>query len=246
MEKKTMDHDAPEAAQQAPAPAAEAPGKGLPLGAPIMEAHNAIAMVIGYNELARTAQTLGERIFFRLARDAAEGVAREMGAQIERTEDPERVVVTLSERPRIELRERDLDLMRAALAAPQHPAPQQGTKPPADPAATLARVLARMAYSPDHEMRDLRREVLGMTRSDAVHGTEREQGTEPLTLAALLRTAVQVALTHEPAPVHSILGIAEGAAEDRAIERVQALLTPDNLRSLIDDCQRRLSAGKGT
>ena len=80
---------------------------------------DSIALWIGYNELAKQAVTLGERVFCRMARDTWEDEYVKLGGVIDRkTQIAGDVVVTLRERPpHIILREGDIELMRAAVAA---------------------------------------------------------------------------------------------------------------------------------
>lgn len=72
-----------------------------------------LALVFGYNELAKTAQSLGEKVFLRLARDAAEEDYRALGGELDRTN--EEVVVTINEFPKIAFTAKDIDLMRKAV-----------------------------------------------------------------------------------------------------------------------------------
>jgi len=50
-----------------------------------------LALAHGYNELARKAETLGEKVYCRLGRDQAEEAYKQLGGQIERTGESEPV-----------------------------------------------------------------------------------------------------------------------------------------------------------
>jgi len=77
---------------------------------------NALARMHGYNEMAKKASSLGERIFCRLARDAACETATALGASITCMR-PGPILITLeaAARPRIDLYESDIELMREAV-----------------------------------------------------------------------------------------------------------------------------------
>ncbi len=88
-----------------------------------------LALLVGYNELARNAKTLGERVYFRLCRGEAEEdyVARGGRIEILRQADDEVVLeiptgeevieATVTEAmPRVAFQARDVELMRACVA----------------------------------------------------------------------------------------------------------------------------------
>lgn len=76
--------------------------------------HTAIALVFGFNELAKKATTLGEKVYFRAARDAANEVAREEGVMVNIA--PVNAVLLLpGVPPRVTFSESDMVLMRAAV-----------------------------------------------------------------------------------------------------------------------------------
>lgn len=79
----------------------------------------AFAMVLGFDELAKSAKTLGEKTFFRMARDAAERGYTRRGGSINRIEqDGEATILVLQDRmPHIIFHARDIELMRTAVAA---------------------------------------------------------------------------------------------------------------------------------
>ena len=75
-----------------------------------------LALVYGYNELAKLAETLGEKVFLRIARDHAEAECVRLGANITRPDGLGPILVTLSETaPYVVFHERDIELMRAAV-----------------------------------------------------------------------------------------------------------------------------------
>lgn len=77
-----------------------------------------LALVWGYNELAKIAETLGEKVYLRLARDHAEDEYRRMGGKITRSaEEKEPALVLTQHAPHIIFYERDIELMRAAVQA---------------------------------------------------------------------------------------------------------------------------------
>ncbi|MEN6535464.1 MAG: hypothetical protein ABFD89_17505 [Bryobacteraceae bacterium] len=90
------------------------------------------AQWIGYNELARKSEKLGEKVFFRFVRAAVEVELVAAGLKIEITRDP--VILTLdAKRPWIELTQADIELMRkcvaehdAALPSPNPTEPSEG------------------------------------------------------------------------------------------------------------------------
>ena len=78
--------------------------------------HHHLALVFGYNELARRAEKLGEKLYFRLARGIALDKLRAIGGTLQVDEDP--IVLTLEAGPpKINLYEKDIEAMRAAVAA---------------------------------------------------------------------------------------------------------------------------------
>lgn len=75
-----------------------------------------LALVYGYNELAKKAETFGEKVYFRVARDVHEAELKKFGCEIQRTGDTGPVVLVLDHRmPHVQLEERDLGLMRSAV-----------------------------------------------------------------------------------------------------------------------------------
>jgi hypothetical protein len=80
-------------------------------------AWDAIARMHGYNEMTKQAKTLGEKVYCRLACDAACEEAKKLGAEIARTELGGRVVFSINEiSPSVNFRESDIDGMRKAVA----------------------------------------------------------------------------------------------------------------------------------
>lgn len=80
-------------------------------------AWDAIARMHGYNEMTKIAKSLGEKMYCRLACDAACEEAMKLGAKISRTELGGQVVFAIDEvSPSIKFRESDIDGMRKAVA----------------------------------------------------------------------------------------------------------------------------------
>jgi hypothetical protein len=78
----------------------------------------AAALCLGYNELTKLGKTLGEKMYSRLNRRAAEEYFMALGGTRIFQEDPPVVVLTTDDGlPFIELRAQDIELMRAAVAA---------------------------------------------------------------------------------------------------------------------------------
>lgn len=76
----------------------------------------AAAYCLGYNELAKQAQSLGEKVFFRLARDSAVKAFVELGGVSPFAEEPTILELELPDAmPRIKFRAQDIELMRAAV-----------------------------------------------------------------------------------------------------------------------------------
>lgn len=73
-----------------------------------------LAMMLGFNELAKTQDTLGRKLFCRLGCQQAEKSLRALGADISVERKP--AVVTLPRPPHVEFTEDDIELMRAAVA----------------------------------------------------------------------------------------------------------------------------------
>lgn len=75
-----------------------------------------LAVVVGYNELAKQADVLGDKVWYRLAREDALKRLREAGGELEVTSS-DKVVLTLREYPvRLAFTTADIELMRKAVA----------------------------------------------------------------------------------------------------------------------------------
>ncbi len=74
------------------------------------------AMMIGYNEMAKRAKSLGERLFSRLVRDKIAEELGKLGCPVEMKNDSETVVTLRSRPPHIFLYAKDIELMRQAVA----------------------------------------------------------------------------------------------------------------------------------
>jgi hypothetical protein len=82
---------------------------------PNMRLWDALALCFGYNELAKKASTLGERVFCRLGCDAAEKIVEECGGAIDRT-GPEPILLLREHIPHVRFMPSDIEAMRAAVA----------------------------------------------------------------------------------------------------------------------------------
>lgn len=73
-----------------------------------------LAMVLGYNEMAKLAAGLGEKVYFRLMRDNALKIFVELGGNADVfTTEPAVITIPVGEgMPHIVFRERDVELMR--------------------------------------------------------------------------------------------------------------------------------------
>jgi hypothetical protein len=72
---------------------------------------DAVALCLGYNELARTAKLLGENVYFRLARDVAQKRVETLGGMFDINED--QPILTLDScMPHVRFAEKDIELMR--------------------------------------------------------------------------------------------------------------------------------------
>jgi hypothetical protein len=75
-----------------------------------------LARVVGYNELVKTAETLGEKMYLRLARDSALAKYASLGGQFD-VEQDEPVLIVQTRPPFLVLSDDDMKLMREAVAA---------------------------------------------------------------------------------------------------------------------------------
>lgn len=76
-----------------------------------------LAVVYGYNELAKLATNLAEKVYFRLSRDYAEEEAAKLGTTINRGDQGNVVLELRTKPPFIIFHELDIEMMRAAVAA---------------------------------------------------------------------------------------------------------------------------------
>lgn len=77
---------------------------------------DSLALVWGYNEMAKEAGSLGEKVFCRMARDAAAEQLRALGVEVKLTPGSP-TVMTLGERPPfITFQAADIEAMRAVVA----------------------------------------------------------------------------------------------------------------------------------
>lgn len=94
---------------------AELPGENEAAIAKGHYLHTVSALVLGFNELAKLAPILGEKAYFRLARDRAIEELEALGHHINVTTPT--IVLTLGQRPPyVEFLETDIEAMRACVA----------------------------------------------------------------------------------------------------------------------------------
>ena len=82
-----------------------------------MELWNATALIYGYNELAKIAPTLGEKVYLRLMVKQAEELLKKHGGDIDIAEGQDPVLVLNRTMPYVNFYERDIEQMRACVAA---------------------------------------------------------------------------------------------------------------------------------
>ncbi len=82
------------------------------------ERWHTIALMFGYNELAKLATTLGEKVYCRLMRDRAEAEYKQLGGTDEIDRSGDKIVLVLSHvMPHVVFTEKDIEMMRAAVRA---------------------------------------------------------------------------------------------------------------------------------
>ena len=73
-----------------------------------------IALLFGYNELAKQTDVLGEKVYFRLIRQQYEEMLKEDGQEVEIIHD--QTILTLNQKPPyVRFSEKDIELMREAV-----------------------------------------------------------------------------------------------------------------------------------
>ena len=78
--------------------------------------HTAVALVFGFNELVKISTTLGEKVFFRLARDGANQAAMTLGVGVTMGEVPNVVLTLPAGKLWVKFGAADIELMRKAVA----------------------------------------------------------------------------------------------------------------------------------
>jgi hypothetical protein len=73
------------------------------------------ALLLGYNELAKGTEVLGEKILYRMLCMAAEKRYKKLGGKINRTETPVVLVLGPKNRPHVIFMEQDIEMMREAV-----------------------------------------------------------------------------------------------------------------------------------
>lgn len=77
---------------------------------------DALARMVGYNELAKGAKTLGEKVYLRMGRDEARKAYERLGGTVDDS-GPEPAVVVQTRPPFVVMSDADVELMREAVAA---------------------------------------------------------------------------------------------------------------------------------
>lgn len=81
-----------------------------------LEMHHTLALIHGFNEMATKATTLGEKAYYRLARDTYEKRFNELGGKINRVDERTPILIIPGHVPEIRFDARDIDLMRECVA----------------------------------------------------------------------------------------------------------------------------------
>jgi hypothetical protein len=72
-----------------------------------------LALIWGYNELAKMVETLGEKVYCRMARDFAEQEYIKLGGRLNKEKQDEVILIINGDTfPFIKFREKDIELMR--------------------------------------------------------------------------------------------------------------------------------------
>ena len=78
--------------------------------------HDLLALMIGHNELAKQAKTLGEKVYHRMASKLAMEEGNKLGMSWTTTQHEETLVTVGTARSGVELYPRDIELMKKAIA----------------------------------------------------------------------------------------------------------------------------------
>ena len=81
-----------------------------------LDMHHTLALIHGFNEMAIKATTLGEKSYYRMARDAAEARFTTLGGKIDRIEEHAPLLVIPGHVPEVRFDVRDIELMRECVA----------------------------------------------------------------------------------------------------------------------------------
>jgi hypothetical protein len=76
------------------------------------ERWHCLALIHGYNELAKASTVLGEKVWLRLARNQAEEMYLKLGGELKKTEDDVVLLIEPKRLPCIKFTVKDIELMR--------------------------------------------------------------------------------------------------------------------------------------
>ncbi len=79
------------------------------------ERWHSLALIHGFNELAKSSETLGEKVFCRMARDEAEKTYIKLGGEIKKTEDEVVLILEPKRMPHLKFTVKDIELMRVVV-----------------------------------------------------------------------------------------------------------------------------------
>lgn len=145
------------------------------------EMHLTLALIHGFNEMAMKAITLGEKVYYRLSRDAAEKRFDELGGTIKRVDERPTVLVIPGHVPEIRFDERDIGLMRECVARYDREATAADQPAPASTGDDLARAEAEdcrstiQAFRRDEEIWEGRMQGDSVAELAARFGIHRER-----------------------------------------------------------------------
>ena len=77
--------------------------------------HAAVALVLGFNDMAGRAETLGEKVYYRLARDHANDDAKALGVEVSMGHEQPTLLTLPGGPPWVRFRETDIEMMRVCV-----------------------------------------------------------------------------------------------------------------------------------
>jgi len=116
------------------------PDLGIPLD---VQQRHFLALALGFNELAKATDVLGEKLYWRMASAQAVEALRKVGGDLKVTEN--RVLMTLRSQPLVKLYAHDIELMRKVVEEFDRDVPEGVYNPYNDP------LLQKIAKEMDEE-----------------------------------------------------------------------------------------------